>query len=76
MSGGGCSLEETTSDLAYGEAWLNLMSMEDEKNGNGFGTHCMYYHRAPQTHFFYMKKNKHHMLPPPPPNRQSHHHAC
>ena len=31
MSGGGCSLEETVSDLACEEAWLNLMSMEDGK---------------------------------------------
>lgn len=37
MSGGGCSLEETTSDLACGEAWLNLISIEDGKNGYGFG---------------------------------------
>ena len=38
MSGGGCSLEETVSDLACEEAWLNLMSMEDgKKNGYGFG---------------------------------------
>ena len=31
MSSSGYSLEETASDLACEEAWLNLMSMEDEK---------------------------------------------
>ena len=31
VSSSGYSLEETTFDLACEEAWLNLMSMEDEK---------------------------------------------
>ena len=31
MSSSGYSLEETASNLTCEEAWLNLMSMEDEK---------------------------------------------